>query len=250
MMVNFFLRMFLGHLIGDFILQPLWLAIAKRQGWPGLILHVSVVTLATGAMLYDSPHWLKGTVALFVLHMFIDPFRTFVFTDNSKGKGFVLFILDQIAHFISIILISWWVTGEGISSLAAIFRQALSQENAILFVLSLVVIAGWVAPILEIELLVAFQSFKQKPGDNKFIAPIHLSDRLMGGLERLVGLALAAVSLGLLLPLAYLPRLLWLGKTEKSAGYLSLGTKTGTSLITGVLLALLLLSVNLSGVVF
>lgn len=250
MIVNFFLRMLLGHLIGDFILQPLWLAIAKRRGWPGLILHVSVVTLATGVMLYGSPRWLHGTIALFVLHMFIDPFRTFVFKDNSKGKGVMLFILDQIAHFISIILISWWVTGEQVSSLASIFQQALSRENAVLFLLSLVVIAGWVAPILEIELLVAFQSFKQKPGDNKFIAPIHLSDRLMGALERLAGLALAAVSLGLLLPLAYLPRLIWLGKTEKSAGYLSLGTKMGTSLVTGLLLVLLLTSVNLSGAVF
>ena len=37
----------LGHLIGDFVLQPYWLVLAKRTGWPGLFIHVGVVTFVT-----------------------------------------------------------------------------------------------------------------------------------------------------------------------------------------------------------
>ena len=47
MALNFFLRMFLGHLVGDFILQPYKIALLKRTGWRGLLLHVSIVTFTT-----------------------------------------------------------------------------------------------------------------------------------------------------------------------------------------------------------
>ena len=83
MALNFFLRMLLGHLVGDFILQPYKIALAKRAGWPGLLLHVSIVAFTTGVAIYNTtPNWWFWTLTLFAVHLFIDQFRTFIFTEG------------------------------------------------------------------------------------------------------------------------------------------------------------------------
>ncbi len=48
--LGFFLQLLLGHVVGDFVLQPFWLVLAKRKGWLGLIIHVSVVTFITAIL--------------------------------------------------------------------------------------------------------------------------------------------------------------------------------------------------------
>jgi hypothetical protein len=79
----FFLRLMLGHMIGDFVLQPYWLVLAKRKGWPGLLIHVGIVTFITAILAWNSiPVWWVWMIVLFLGHLFIDQFRTFVFTDN------------------------------------------------------------------------------------------------------------------------------------------------------------------------
>jgi hypothetical protein len=89
-MVNIFLRMLLGHLVGDFVLQPLWLALSKRKGWQGLSLHVAIVAFVTAIMILGVvPYWWFWGIVLFLVHLFIDQFRTFVFVDNSHGKGVI-----------------------------------------------------------------------------------------------------------------------------------------------------------------
>src|SRR5450759_5465019 len=42
-----FLDLLLGHMLGDFLLQPGRLVAAKRDGWRGLLLHTSIVGLTT-----------------------------------------------------------------------------------------------------------------------------------------------------------------------------------------------------------
>jgi Protein of unknown function (DUF3307) len=42
-----FLDLLLGHMLGDFLLQPGKLVAAKRDGWRGLLLHTFVVGFAT-----------------------------------------------------------------------------------------------------------------------------------------------------------------------------------------------------------
>lgn len=249
MIVNFFLRLLVGHLLGDFVLQPLWLAMAKRKGWNGILIHVSIVTGVTGVMIWGSiPRWWIWLIVLFVIHVFIDQYRTFVFLDNSKGKGVMFFIFDQIIHVLSLVLISWMATGESAENLSAIFAQSLTAENAILFIFSLFVIAVWVIPILEIELLVAILSFQEQPEtgkSKKIIEPIHLSDRLSGGVERTISLIMFGTGFGLLMPLVFIPRFIWMRKQNPPANRLSPLTKSGTSLVTSALLGLLLLSISL-----
>jgi hypothetical protein len=237
--LNFFLRMLLGHLVGDFVLQPLWLALAKRAGWRGLLIHVSVVTFATAVMIWGVVNnWWLWAVALFAVHLFIDQFRTFVFTDNSKGKGLLLLILDQTAHVLSIALLSWLATNWQPSSLSQIFNHTLSTESWLIFMFSLIIFAIWVVPILEIETAVAIQSYREPT--SKKIVPINLSDRLMGATERLFSITLITFSMGLFTPLAFLPRLYWILKQDKRFNSISIVSKTGMSFVAVLFMGLLL----------
>lgn len=238
--LNFFLRMLLGHLIGDFVLQPLWLAMEKRVGWRGLLIHVTVVTFATGAMIYQVvPLWWLWTLVLFAIHLFIDQFRTFVFTDNSRGKGVMLFVLDQIAHLLSIMLISWWAVGWDFSTLALLAQRDFSSSNNIIYLFCLLVFAIWVVPILEIELAVAIQSYAAAPG-SKTIVPISFSDRIMGAFERVTSIVLFVVSMGILTPLAFIPRLYWLVRQDNPPNKVNIVSKTGISFLAVMVIAVLL----------
>lgn len=249
MVLSIFLRLMVGHLVGDFVLQPLWLALAKRDGWPGLILHTAVVALTTAVMIWSVlPQWLLWAGVLYIVHLFIDQFKTFVFTNNSKGKNVIFFLLDQLVHVISLVLITVWATGTGIGGVVSIFTETLTREDALLVLISLVVIAGWVIPILEIEALVAINSFKTTAKAR--LEPIGISDRLMGGGERSVSIALALLNLGFVLPLAFLPRLLWLKNKQHPTNTTAVITKAGTSFVSGLLLTVVIFATHLAQKLF
>ncbi len=235
MIVNIFFLLVLGHLVGDFVLQPLWLAIAKRQGWRGLLIHVTVVTVSTAIIVAGRmPHWLGWMAILFAIHLFIDQFRTFVFTNNCCGRGLLLLIADQLVHTLSLALIAAWATGESVFALATIFAAPLTAPNRAIFIAGVVIIVFWVAPILEIELVVAVASLRKAA--SKGIAPIELSDRLMGGTERLLALAAVAGGWWMLAPVMFVPRWLWLRR--KSAARYVLFSKMGMTVGVTVLVAL------------
>ena len=237
MALNFFLRMLLGHLIGDFPLQPYKIAVAKRAGWRGLLLHVSIVAVTTAIAIYNTtPYWYVWALVLFGVHLFIDQFRTFVFTDNANGKGLYLFILDQIAHLVSLMVISWLAVGWRFDSLTPIYTQSLSAQDTILLFVCLVIIAVWAIPILEVELATAVMA-KKTPA-SKELVPIRRSDRILGALERLIVLGLIILSQGFLIPLVFLPRLYWLLHEDSSPNKIATYSKIGTSFVTALMLSI------------
>lgn len=237
MELSFFLRMLLGHLAGDFILQPYKIAVAKRAGWRGLLLHVSIVTVTTGVAIYRAtPHWYFWVVVLFGVHLFIDQFRTFIFTDNSNGKSLYLFILDQIAHFISIMVISWWAVGWRFSNLSTIYNRTLSSSDTTLLFACLFIIAVWVIPILEVELATAVMS--KKTPNSKDLVPVRRSDRVLGSVERLVTIGLIILSQGIFIPLVFLPRLYWLLYKDSSPNKIAIYSKMVTSFVTALMLSI------------
>lgn len=244
-MVNIFLRLLLGHLVGDFVLQPLWLALSKRKGWQGLSLHVAIVVFVTAIMIWGVVScWWFWVIVLFLLHLFIDQFRTFVFVDNSRGKGVVFFVLDQFAHVVSLAAISWLATGRPPHPLETMLNASLPQSDMGLLLLCLLVAAIWVAPILEIELVVAVMSYRQsaaEEGQTAEIEPIRLSDRMMGAAERLTGMALMMTNLGAaMMPLAFLPRFVWMRRQATSDNWRAVALKTGVSFLATLLMGMFL----------
>jgi hypothetical protein len=207
MALSFFLLLLLGHLIGDFVLQPYWLVVAKRQGWTGLSIHVGVVTFVTAILLWVAsvPYWWAWVIVLFVGHLFIDQFRTFVFTDTSKGKGLWLLLADQFAHLVLIIIIAWLATGWVSADLLILTTPAATNQQLLMaYFVGLAVLVG-VVPVLEVE--AAVTALYYSGTDLNETVRVDLSDRLLGGIERTIGGFLMLMGFGLLSPLVFLPRL-------------------------------------------
>jgi hypothetical protein len=239
MALSFFLRLLLGHLVGDFVLQPYWLVIAKRNGWRGLFVHVGVVTFVTAILAWGSiQNWWVWIIILFIGHLFIDQFRTFVFTDNSKGKGLILLILDQITHFMLIALIAWAATGWTFSDLQVLTHGAETQFRLMAYLAGLAAMIG-VAPVLEAEVTVAAWAVQgHEVGRTVEIAS---SDRILGSLERIAAMLLILTGYGLLSPLIFLPRLgLMIYQGQAKNDRTAVATKVITSFATAAFVTFLL----------
>jgi hypothetical protein len=93
-----FVLAFLGHLIGDYLLQPTWMAIGKskkgRNGVRVCAIHVFLYTFAVMGMLLTSD-------------------RLSFSWERSDGSGLILALLIAIPHFI----IDHWSLGEKWSKL-------------------------------------------------------------------------------------------------------------------------------------
>jgi hypothetical protein len=101
-----FLRLMLGHLLGDFAFQPGRLVKAKRAGFPGQALHGAVVTACTALVLADVLAFAWPAVALAgAAHLAIEYISVPARSDGTRS-GLVVFVLDQALHVISLVLIS------------------------------------------------------------------------------------------------------------------------------------------------
>ena len=91
--LSFFLLLTLGHFVGDFVLQPYWLVLAKRSGWRGLFIHVGVVTFVTAILLWGRiPNWWVWIIVLFLFYYNTDWFSKLIVKkpgiEPKDGLGF------------------------------------------------------------------------------------------------------------------------------------------------------------------
>ncbi|MDM8520435.1 DUF3307 domain-containing protein [Anaerolineales bacterium HSG6] len=244
MALSFFLLLTLGHLIGDFTLQPFWLVLEKRKGWRGLVIHVGIVTFFTAILVWGLiPHWWVWIIVLFLGHLFIDQFRTFVFTDNKKGKGLLLLALDQLAHIVLIWIIAWLALGSPFNHLYLLTTNNYYQ--LLMYLIGLAALIG-VIPVLEVEITVAVWEAQGQTMDK--IVAITSADRLLGGLERSTAMLLIALGLSnglaFLAPLVFVPRLgLMIRRGELKADRTAVTTKVVTSFSAAVLVGMMLYNV-------
>lgn len=238
--LSFFLRLTLGHFVGDFVLQPYWLVLAKREGWRGLTIHVGVVTFTTAILVWGTlPNWWVWVIVLFIGHLFIDQFRTFVFTDNTRGKGLLLLILDQIAHMLLIILIAWAAIGWTFSSLAILFDPNAPSQYLLLAYLIGAAILLSTSPVLEAEITVAVWAAQGQ--EITYTVRIDTEDRVYGALERFTAVALIVFGLWMITPLVFIPRFILMVRQgqmqqDKSAVITKVATSFGSALIVGLIL--------------
>ncbi len=178
-------------------------------------------------------------IVLYVGHLFIDQFRTFVFTDNTKGKGLLLLTLDQLAHILLIGAIAWAATGWVPADLAWLFTDSLPSEYRLMAYLCGVAIMIGVVPVLEAEITVA--AWAAQGHEVNRTVEIASSDRILGSLERITAMTLILTGYGLLAPVIFLPRLaLMIYQGQAKANRTAVATKVITSFVTAVIISILL----------
>ena len=97
-----FLKIFLAHLVGDFILQPgNWVSDKNKRKIrsPKLFMHTGIHAILLALVLEFNPFYWKGFVLIVVSHFIIDVVKAWL---TDKRPGTQLFFLDQAAHLLII----------------------------------------------------------------------------------------------------------------------------------------------------
>ena len=101
------IKLLLAHFIGDFLLQPKsWVKDkeAKKAKSIYLYAHILIHGLLISLMLWNINHW-RLALLLSVVHGIVDMIKLYNQKENNKSKWF---IIDQIVHIISIIIL-WFL---------------------------------------------------------------------------------------------------------------------------------------------
>lgn len=113
--MRLFLYLFLGQLVGDFLLQSSELVRLKRLKMYGVYPHVGLVALATAVAIWGSVPSeyaliMLGLVAAF--HLLLDRLSILAFSETGARQVFI-FMADQVAHIGVLAGIAWAFTRYG-----------------------------------------------------------------------------------------------------------------------------------------
>lgn len=101
-MISLFIKLFLAHVIGDFIFQPeKWVNHKQEHKLRSKFLYVHILVHLAALLIvlqFDMRYWL-GILIIVISHFIIDVVKLFL---NSKYNQRWLFALDQLAHILVI----------------------------------------------------------------------------------------------------------------------------------------------------
>ncbi|MCS7222798.1 MAG: DUF3307 domain-containing protein [Anaerolineae bacterium] len=228
------LRLILAHMIGDYVLQTGEIARNKAEGWRGLLLHVTIVTLVSGVLVMGMfPYWWAWVIVLGVLHLLIDQYRTFRVRNLKPQLYLPYLIFDQVVHLATILTVAYAGARETPADLWRVLRQPLDLTVSWPIPVIMAIFLIWTAAVLEMEAVRAFSQRCKIPPPHSILLP----DRLFGAAERLVAVALLLSPLPAFYLIAFLPRLLWHLRYRSGQGnFWNCGVRTTVSMLaaTGV----------------
>lgn len=191
------IAMFLAHLVGDYILQWDKLALWKSRELKGVLAHGLVVSFVTFLFILPfNPTWWQGAAFISILHIVIDAVQLWV---KPPILPLFRFILDQIAHFI-VILVALVAGGYLTpSALTADVIPAIQNDRFWLYLLgyAFVTMPAWV--------LVKFAAYGLVKGSAPAFPGI--SNKYLGIMERILITTFVALGQFILVPLIAIPRL-------------------------------------------
>jgi hypothetical protein len=124
-----FLKLYLSHLIADFLLQPNWIAKDKRR--PTRLLLHSAIHIVTGIAIINAALNKQILFAIVVLAF------THAVCDYVKARftrdEWLAFTSDQVAHLLIIIIAGVWLSAESWKNAGLIFRLIAGSQKLYLF---------------------------------------------------------------------------------------------------------------------
>lgn len=166
------LKLFLAHLIGDFLLQPgSWVKAKeeKKLGAWQLYIHALLHGLLILLLMWNWQFWKWALIIAFV-HLIIDSLK--ILLQNNANRR-LLFFIDQAFHFISIYLIWLWLEEKSFPFL--IFENAV----VLFLVTSIIFLTNPVSFAVKIFIS------KWTPEDDS-TASLQSAGKYIGMLERLL----------------------------------------------------------------
>jgi hypothetical protein len=196
------LNLYLGHLLGDFVLQPGWLVVAKRRGINGLLIHTAIIGACTAAILFRELASLWNIVLLaMAAHLAIE-----VVTIRMRGferlSGLSVFLIDQALHMLSLVILVWVATP--IAPVTEITTFGFSVDPAVVALACGLIGVTFMGSIIVFELLNAV-------GPDSWDRDILPYDRgrILGMLERGTALVAGVLINPILMIAVFIPRVIW-----------------------------------------
>ena len=225
-----FLELYLGHMLGDFLLQPGRLVIAKRDGVPGLVLHTLIVGLSTVAVMIGSVNvdWAPA-ILVTGLHLVIERVTIATYL-KTPTRGLFTFLMDQAMHALAIALVVWVAGRWSFTASSTMFALPVST-----------VLLAKICALATVALfgsILVFETANAVLGEQKGRLLRLDGARIYGIIERSVALALALVHPALMLA-PFAPRLVWAsfrGREDRPRQLLEAATGVAVCLVayTGI----------------
>jgi hypothetical protein len=196
-----FLNLYLGHLLGDFLLQPGRLVLAKRDGIPGLLVHTLIVGAASAAVMFatiGSDWW--AVVLVTGLHLVVERLTILTYV-KTPTRGLFTLLFDQTLHMLCIAGVVWIAGGWTLDASAMTFGLEVPVPR-------LAAIDGLLTVMLLGSILV-FETANalRRSTDGKGRVLSFDAARVGGMLERGAGFSAAVIWHPAAAVLAFIPRL-------------------------------------------
>ncbi|MDP2234173.1 MAG: DUF3307 domain-containing protein [Actinomycetota bacterium] len=197
------LELYLGHLLGDFVLQPGWLVAAKRDKVWGLLVHVVVIGLCTAIILGGALAELWNIVLLAMAAHIVIEVITVRIRATNRVSGLSVFLIDQGLHVVS--LVALVAIGAQLVDIDTTDGMALSLGVPALALACAVVAVGFMGAIVGHETVNAFGPMSKQ----RVLLPFNMQ-RVLGMLERISALLLAVLVGPVFMLAAFAPRVMYI----------------------------------------
>ncbi|MDH4140515.1 MAG: DUF3307 domain-containing protein [Coriobacteriia bacterium] len=194
------LNLYLGHLLGDFVLQPGWLVAAKRRNVWGLLTHVGIIGVCTAIILHEDISSLWNIVLLaMAAHVAIEVI-TIRARASTKLSGLSVFLIDQALHVLSIVVLVW--TASPYVEVDEVAFLGMDVSAAIVAFLCALVATTFMGAVIIFEVV----NSMGPESWNRDILPYDRA-RILGMIERASALAIGVFVNPALIFVPFLPRM-------------------------------------------
>jgi len=220
------LELYLGHLLGDFVLQPGWLVAAKREGVWGLLLHVAVIGLCTAVILGEIVVHLWNIVLLaMAAHLAIEVITVRI-RATSRISGLSVFLIDQGLHVVSLVALVW--IASRLMDIETATAFGVTASTPALGLACAVVAVAFMGAIVCHEVTNVFGPDSKR----RVILPFDWA-RVYGMVERTAALLAAVLVNPAYLVLPFIPRVVYLwGRSADDRAYHMIVAATGLVMVT------------------
>jgi hypothetical protein len=175
---NFFVRVLLAHILSDFVLQTDKMVSNKKWTSSYMFYHIAIVFVST--FIFTAS--LKTTIAVTILHWLIDGLKIKL-TANNRLPSLNLFLLDQLLHIITIIVVWAFYFSIFPSILSAAISPFTHYESSL-------IILGYIIVIYPFNYLIKFTMKKLLFYNNVSSAEAELNvehgGKVIGQFERII----------------------------------------------------------------
>lgn len=171
--LSLLLRLFIAHLLSDFVFQSKSMAQQKQWNNRFLYFHLFIVAVVTALFTVS---WIM-TVAVFLAHGIIDSVKG-ILSKRHTSLTAQLFFLDQIAHIISIISI-WIIYCNNFSLITEVISANLTAKV-------LIIATGYVVLIWPMSHTMKFALKNVEPSTQNTNGDITRGGNLIGIFERII----------------------------------------------------------------